>query len=387
MDAIRGLAALAVLGRHWRNIFFVDFPEVHHYKLLLAIPYLLTALGHQAVLVFFLLSGFLIGGSVVRAVDCGRFRWDMYLTRRVSRLWLVLLPALLLTLLCDHIGVASGRAPLLYAGAGFNHMVPNVSQTTSAGTFLGNMLFLQNISSPAFGSNGALWTLSLEFWYYILFMLGYLAFARGTRQTLRVMYAALLILVAIFLGGANLSLLPVWLGGAVLLKVKPLRVSSRVRRWTCLPFLMLTLAIARSPYTEGSVPADYAFAAIALGWMWVQMSATEPAPLTSRYVRLTRWFSRMAFTLYAVHGPVLVLAAALCLGDRRWTATVSHGLCATGVLAGVLGFAYLFARATEFQTERVRKRLEIWLQDRQPSLPRRSAPASLVVKAPIMAEV
>jgi peptidoglycan/LPS O-acetylase OafA/YrhL len=57
------------------------------------------------VIVFFVLSGFLVGGSVIKAHRQGQWRWTGYLSRRLSRLWIVIVPALLLTLFWDSIGL------------------------------------------------------------------------------------------------------------------------------------------------------------------------------------------------------------------------------------------------------------------------------------------
>jgi hypothetical protein len=42
-------------------------------------------------------------------------------------------------------------------------------------TFLGNLCFVQTVSVPVYGSNGPLWSLANEFWYYVMFPLGAVA--------------------------------------------------------------------------------------------------------------------------------------------------------------------------------------------------------------------
>jgi peptidoglycan/LPS O-acetylase OafA/YrhL len=75
LDLLRGLAAILVLAHHWRNYFFVNFHELGLHRVLLAVPYILTAAGHEAVVIFFVLSGFLIGGTIRRSLELGQWNW------------------------------------------------------------------------------------------------------------------------------------------------------------------------------------------------------------------------------------------------------------------------------------------------------------------------
>ena len=68
LDLARGLAAPAVFAGHLRAFVFVDFQQAGQLGLFWKIFYFLTGLGHSAVMVFFVLSGFLIGENVARSV-------------------------------------------------------------------------------------------------------------------------------------------------------------------------------------------------------------------------------------------------------------------------------------------------------------------------------
>jgi peptidoglycan/LPS O-acetylase OafA/YrhL len=91
-DLLRGLAAFFVLFEHWRNLFFVDYPHITAYRLPFAVFYALASAGHQSVIVFFVLSGYFIGGTVFRSVERNQWAWSSYLLRRLVRLWTVLIP-------------------------------------------------------------------------------------------------------------------------------------------------------------------------------------------------------------------------------------------------------------------------------------------------------
>src|SRR5262245_22187219 len=96
-DLIRGVSALAVCASHLRGVVFQDFSSGG--GAIWQPFYFVTGLGHQSVVVFFVLSGFFVGGSVLKK---GRdFEFEDYATARLTRLWTVLLPALAVTALVD----------------------------------------------------------------------------------------------------------------------------------------------------------------------------------------------------------------------------------------------------------------------------------------------
>ena len=64
LDLIRGLAAWAVMWDHLRGLCFVDFQQVKQADFLLRVIYFFTGFGNEAVLVFFVLSGFLISSAI-----------------------------------------------------------------------------------------------------------------------------------------------------------------------------------------------------------------------------------------------------------------------------------------------------------------------------------
>ena len=114
LDMVRGTAALAVMLGHVRALFFVDYSHLLTRNSLVGGAYLLTSLGHQAVLVFFVLSGFFISRSVLDSFRKSRWSWKIFLVNRLTRLLLVLVPGLLLCALWDRIGMKLPEASRFY---------------------------------------------------------------------------------------------------------------------------------------------------------------------------------------------------------------------------------------------------------------------------------
>jgi len=68
LDLLRALAAILVMVGHVRGLFFVDFGRVEEPGLVIQAIYFATSLGHEAVMIFFVLSGYFIAGNVLRAL-------------------------------------------------------------------------------------------------------------------------------------------------------------------------------------------------------------------------------------------------------------------------------------------------------------------------------
>jgi peptidoglycan/LPS O-acetylase OafA/YrhL len=75
LDLIRGLSALAVLFGHARGLFFVDHRELESPGILVQFVYLVSGFGHQAVMVFFVLSGYFISSTVLQSSWADRWDW------------------------------------------------------------------------------------------------------------------------------------------------------------------------------------------------------------------------------------------------------------------------------------------------------------------------
>src|SRR4030088_13412 len=113
---IRGVSALAVMLGHVRGLFFVYFPFLENKSLVVRLLYAVTGFGHQAVMIFFVLSGYFIGMSVLDSVAEHRWSWRVYLVSRLTRLQLVLFPALILGAIWDQIGFRIPQAASLSCG-------------------------------------------------------------------------------------------------------------------------------------------------------------------------------------------------------------------------------------------------------------------------------
>src|SRR5580692_4520938 len=91
LDAVRALAALTVFAGHARDL-FIGSPRAAAGLGHAATSAPHTTVGHLAVIVFFVLSGYLVGGGVLRNMTSNEWSWGGYTLQRLSRLWVALIP-------------------------------------------------------------------------------------------------------------------------------------------------------------------------------------------------------------------------------------------------------------------------------------------------------
>jgi peptidoglycan/LPS O-acetylase OafA/YrhL len=368
LDAMRGIAALLVCSDHCRHIFFAEFHQLTAHRSLLLIPYLITASGHAAVIIFFVLSGYLVGGTIFRSLDQQRWTWKQYLIHRFVRLWLVLLPALCLGVLWDHLGIFLQSHSPGYSGTAMDRLFPSpnwVASTLTLPVFFGNAAFLQHILVPNLGTNGALWSLANEFWYYILFPFALFAFRRHYKPLHRILYAIAFVLLACFVGKYIyiLYLFPIWLAGTVLLFIPRRTFALPARIASTIAYIAIFLGCVSIGH-DHAWSSDYILTVATCAYIWVLLSATERSS-GGRAERLARGTARFSYTLYLVHMPFMYLLAGFLIHNTIWAPTVRGILIALGLMLTVILYAWLIAMATEFHIVAVRR----WVESRLDRLP------------------
>jgi peptidoglycan/LPS O-acetylase OafA/YrhL len=357
-NAVRGIAAVEVCASHLRSFLLVNFAAVARPTALDRVFYFATGLGHEAVVIFFVMSGWLVGGSVWRQQRDGRFSWRDYGTARLTRLWLVLIPALLWTEAVDHIGFS------ISGGFGYDGSRFAMSSSGPGGaapldlsmaTFAGNALFLQTILVPVLGTNGPLWSLAYEFWYYAVFPLfGWAWHRRDSWRTLGFAAAGAAMLIS--LPPAIQAGFVVWLLGWLAALLFP-RVRASAAMPLALASLILTIGLLvlfkHRPVSGSAIYLGVAVAALLTGLRLLPNSAAFPWAQSA-----ASHLAKISYTLYLFHFPLLALCFfSLHLAQRQPSAS-AYGefailLCAVLIVA--TGLWYLFERRTESVRRRVRK--------------------------------
>lgn len=371
LDAIRGLAALLVFFGHLRALFFVPYPGVLRPDALVTALYIVDGFGHASVIVFFVLSGYLISSSVFRSLETERWSWGWYAQNRLTRLYVVLIPALLLCAFWDRLGMGLFGLDGAYGGSRhYSNILPgNIPPLSSVGIWLGNLFFLQTILVPTFGSDVPLWSLSCEFWYYLLFPLCLFILSGRLPVRVRLVYALAAVAAASFIGKGILLSFPIWLMGTALCLLPAVRPATR--RWLCpLATLLLlgALLVHRSHQMTSALGCDYLVATTFTLFLYGVLGNRSCLP--ALYERAARFLSGISYTLYLVHMPFLFFVTASVIGPKTlWQPTAPHLGLGLAVAVATLAYVYLVWRLTEANTDQVRRYIAAKL-----SRPLRSAP-------------
>lgn len=363
MNLIRGLAAVAVLFGHLRELFFCDFKAVGELNPAVALYYSLTGLGHQAVMVFFVLSGFFVAGSAIRLVK--QWSWQVYLANRLTRLYLVLIPALALTALLDQVSMRLPLGPAYFYNFLKQFDAEPLAAAISVQGMLANLTFLQTVAARPFGSNMALWSLANEFWYYILFPFILIAVQPRLRVIRIATMGAVLALAAYFLRDIVFEF-PIWLFGAamhVVPRLKLRRLPLATLRASSFGVFAIALGLARL-HKMTELPSDYCVGLSFSVWLYLLLADTveqeSKAAWKQSYSSFAALLAGCSYSIYAIHLPVLFLIRS-ALVAAPWQPTISY--LSVGLVMGlsIIAIGYFFSQVTEAKTDAVRRLVQPWI--------------------------
>lgn len=352
LDALRALAAIVVLLSHFAYTRFSDGTYILIREL---------NLGSDAVILFFVISGFVIAYTVEQKdAKAGR-----YFFQRATRLYSVAIPAVILTFIFDSVG--ANLNPEAYAGWWYN------PASLTMDLFYG-LSFSSEWTGQGFrmGTNGPYWSLSYEVAYYILF--GVAVFSSGIRRVL------LLIFCLVVFGLKALILMPAWLMGVAvyrLLKANVVINKNLLYLMATLPFGMYALMLfvgtpnflmslsgfllgQETIYNlrfsdeflwNGIIGLLFAIQILAMGLLLKEFEWKEPL------AKGIRWLAGASFSIYVIHYPLLQLLDAIL--SEMPVGLLRDFILLAATLSLALIFAQLFERPLGAFRQKVNKVLKL----------------------------
>jgi peptidoglycan/LPS O-acetylase OafA/YrhL len=355
LNHLRWLAALAVAAGHVRNHLLVDFPVIQHPGPFATSVYFLTGYGHIAVVIFFVISGFLVGGKLVEIACSPNFgnSWRPFLVDRFSRIFIVLWPSLILTAgVLFFIIEVTPAVPFAISTDWDSAWAGPIEKDLSLSIWASNVVLLNELAAPTLFLNGPLWSLSYE-WFYYMAALAIALLARRVRTTgsrIFLAYSLILVLLSLKYHPEIIIAGSTWMLGAVARSIANQRwLLHRAAWFGGMVGVIIVLFVARfHPIPDFIIGIAFAFMIAHSRWHSWNTAADCGKRLAS-----------FSFSLYVTHSPVcafiiVIIQSQGWLAERMGFNGVSL-LLTTIVLTLAIIFAHLFAIFTEQQTVRLRK--------------------------------
>lgn len=334
LNLIRWLAALVVVLGH-----------VDMYLQQLGGSTALNAFGyagmhsHAAVMIFFVLSGYVVAFATVRKSAVEGYGFREYFLDRWSRIYSVLFGAIAFTLVLDFVG--RRLSPSFYANPEF------IPQSGFALRIFANLFSLQGIQGYRIqlGSNPALWSIGYEFTFYLLFGLAY--FRRklfGSTWLVAALLAAALVAV----GWKMAAYFGIWLLGVAAFHVSR---GPYLKAFKPHPVLLLAalaavnhVIVRSNAFGLPELLQDFLFAcAVAFALAF----DVRPGQGWPRARAFNTYMADFSYSIYAFHMPLIFLLCSLLVADvfQRLAWPTLPGIALTAACLAVGRCFYVLAES------------------------------------------
>ena len=364
LDIVRFSAAIGVVTSHsGKKVFGTGWKEQ-------------SIWGDLAVPIFFVLSGFIIR-FVTRRREANPREYSI---DRISRIYSVVLPAMLATLLCSGFCLLLNRDRFLHDWSVlFSHPIARLVLNL---TFVSQIWGLNSIPFI----NSPFWSLGYECIYYVFY--GFAIFMRGWK---RIVACTVL---ALFIGPQVMFLLPLWWLGCWMYDAYHRIRSKRASRialailtfWLAVSALGRLAGMGRMPFEPAAIlsyianlpnplpllgqeihrATMFAYAAAIVGAMLLFLSllAVEliPIPEHAAWKQSVRRIADGTFVIYLFHYPVMLLLAYVGFFHD------GNGLANIAVLATMVCALIVLAGPLDALKRRMRRWLHIVAPYRTPAL-------------------
>jgi peptidoglycan/LPS O-acetylase OafA/YrhL len=328
LDGLRGIAAFYVMVGHarwllWEGLAeYQKHPNTYSFGAKLVIYFLsLFKYGHEMVLFFFVLSGFVIhlryAKQIALGIDNG-FDFLPYTWRRFKRIYPPFLAAIILGFCLDYTGQYLDYSI-------YNHATPNalinnnISIDFSVNQLVGNLLFLQNTYVPVWGSNTPLWSLKFEWWFYMLYPLLFFINRKSVWLGVLIVFIfSICILSGLFILPVKLfneviGALFCWWLGTLLADIYTKRVA-----WSIVYFSPFTILVFCIPFMQQFVPLyKDLFCAIGFFGLLSFLFFLQEKGIVLKWLEKLQGLGGFSYTLYVIHFPILVLMSGYLLSKNN----------------------------------------------------------------------
>ncbi len=367
LDLLRWVAAAAVCEGHLRNLLLADFSQTHSKSVFTSVLYFITGFGEPAVVVFFVISGFLVGGRVYDLIGEGPKGIDLerFVIDRFSRIFIVAWPATLVSFVIFLLLRWLGSDLTIMQSPHWSSGWPGVLRDgNTASEWIAVIFLLNQFITKTIPINGVLWSLAYEWFFYLISFFVVSLFAPAALK-LRIFLLAIILALFFFdnlEGRTALQFLPIWILGLVayILNKKVSTFKYSTRWMPLLAFCVGLIAWRLHSFDEIYVGV--------LSAVLCSYASTYQTHQKSLFSAASTRLADFSFSLYCLHAPIVIGALALLQSkgmflERAIPSVESLGLYLLLSIT-VYSSAYLFSLVTERKTRILRNGLISLLSQR-----------------------
>lgn len=320
LESLRGLAALYVVIHHARWFLWAGYSkgylkhpeEFNIWNKILMYSFSFFVYGHEMVIFFFILSGFVIHLKYAKALYNNNLKFDLlyYLKKRFIRIYPPLVFAILFTFIIDSIGKYH-----LFPIYSVNTPFKIVKDNFTLATLIGNCLFLMNTYVDTWGSDFALWSLKFEWWFYMLYPVFFLI----VRKSIFLAFLIITVLYALsYFPGlwpnkllqSVFSSMIIWWLGVILADIYVGRIKINMKY--LIPFLFIIPLILLLKFTFMTAVQDFLWGLGFLGGLAVLFTVSKKG-ISLKILNKFSWLGGFSYSLYLTHMPILVFMSGFLL--------------------------------------------------------------------------
>ena len=315
-------------------------------------------LGNLGVVIFFILSGFLISFSAFEKKSKNpNYGFRLFFVDRFFRIFVPYFPCLLLIVALDYSLIAASKANEYDVYFTFKNFAANLFmlQQHPAGLFADKALGVEYLKLATFGSGRPLWTVAIEWWIYLLF--GWLVLKTTYLKKQPFKFLAVLLVVGavpIFnmVAGTGEGMSLIWFVAAGLAylyhranhSAEPKTLSNALSGrggWVAIAAgLILSTLLLRMAWVSFIQTGfkwkpylfyDFSFAFILLAGLaliFIWLGSQQDGPRNP----IARFFSDYSYSLYLIHYSVLNFLIAMGFSiENSWANALAYYLICNGI--------------------------------------------------------
>jgi len=341
LEALRGFAAIYVLIHHARWFLWAGYTNgylkqpgsFNLFNKALVYFFSLFIYGHEAVIFFFVLSGFAIHlkYSISIKQNGNEFSLKNYLIRRSKRIYPPLIFALIFTYLVDSLG-KSFDFPIY----GNQTPFPTVKDNFSFITLIGSLIFLTNTYVESWGSNFALWSLKFEWWFYMFYPIFLYLTKKSFLFAFILMTGLYILSFQAWIWQNQLlreifSYMIIWWFGVILADLYTGRLNMNLKFFIPLVLIIPTLVFFGSKLEQQLRDTLWGIGFFAFLALFLHLIKHNLLPT---FVNKLSFLGSFSYTLYIIHSPILVFMSGYLLKENH-SLPLTFGYVFLGIVLSV----------------------------------------------------